>query len=102
MIWAAGRKKRAVVGVWWEQGFWDAEWASGGDGFGILIARSWVGKKSDVWACCQGIDILCSLLGIQSNLRDPEKREGENLDCYLTTLCFNTHTHTQTPGSSNV
>lgn len=32
-----------------------------------------------------GNEILCSLLGIQSDLRDPEKRGGENLDCYLTT-----------------
>lgn len=47
-------EERAVVGVWWEQGFWNAEWASG-DGFRILIAWSWVGKKSDVWACCQGM-----------------------------------------------
>lgn len=56
MIMGCGsEEERAVVGVWWEQGFWDAEWTSGDDGFGILIARSWVGKKSDVWACYQGM-----------------------------------------------
>lgn len=66
MIWAGGRTKRAGVGICWEKGFWNAEWASG-DGFRISYS-----EELGCMGLLSGNDIPCSRLGTQSDLRDSE------------------------------